>query len=61
MAPWAHVGTRVDDVGPTFDIFPLGKLLWAMISGGRVLPLYASEREVQVAINVPEPAWHRGN
>jgi serine/threonine protein kinase len=40
MAPWAHTGIRVDDVTPTFDVFPLGKLLWVMISGRRILPPY---------------------
>jgi serine/threonine protein kinase len=44
MAPWAHVGVRVDDVRPTFDVFPLGKLLWSMISGQRILPPYYTHR-----------------
>lgn len=33
MAPWAHTGVRVDAVRPSFDIFPLGKLLWTMVRG----------------------------
>lgn len=40
MAPWANRGRRLADVNPTFDIFPLGKLLWAMISGQRELPYW---------------------
>jgi len=40
MAPWAHIGVRVDDVRATFDVFPLGKLLWTMVSGQRILPPY---------------------
>jgi serine/threonine protein kinase len=38
MAPWANTGRRLAEVNPTFDVFPLGKLLWAMISGQTVLP-----------------------
>lgn len=44
MAPWAHTGVRVDDVRPSFDIFPLGKLLWTMVSGQRILPPYFTHR-----------------
>jgi serine/threonine protein kinase len=44
MAPWAHVGVRVDDVRATFDVFPLGKLLWTMVSGRRILPPYYTHR-----------------
>jgi serine/threonine protein kinase len=40
MAPWANRGARLDEVKPSFDVFPLGKLLWAMISGQRELPLW---------------------
>jgi serine/threonine protein kinase len=44
MAPWAHTGHRVDEVNKTFDVFPLGKLLWAMVSGERILPPYRTHR-----------------
>jgi serine/threonine protein kinase len=44
MAPWAHTGTRVDDVHPSFDVFPLGKLLWVMVAGRRILPPYFTHR-----------------
>lgn len=40
MAPWANRGRRLADINPTFDLFPLGKLLWAMISGQRELPYW---------------------
>jgi hypothetical protein len=40
MAPWANQGRRLADVKPTFDLFPLGKLLWAMVSGQRELPYW---------------------
>lgn len=32
MAPWAS-GVRIDEIRPSFDLFSLGKLLWAMVSG----------------------------
>ena len=40
MAPWANRGRRLADIDPTFDLFPLGKLLWAMVSGQRELPYW---------------------
>ena len=40
MAPWAHTGMRVDDVTPNFDVFPLGKVLWSLISGRPMLPFW---------------------
>jgi len=40
MAPWANRGRRLADVNPTFDLFPLGKLLWSMISGQHELPYW---------------------
>lgn len=40
MAPWANRGRRLADVNPTFDLFPLGKLLWSMVSGQHELPYW---------------------
>ena len=40
MPPWAHTGTRIDDVRPSFDVFSLGKVLWSMLSGRSMLPLW---------------------
>ena len=40
MAPWAYRRRRLDDIGPSFDVFPLGKLLWSMVSGEQFLPLW---------------------
>src|SRR4030095_11375305 len=40
MPPWAHTGTRVDNVQPSFDVFCLGKVLWSMISGQPFLPYW---------------------
>jgi serine/threonine protein kinase len=40
MAPWANRGRRLADVNPTFDVFSLGKVLWAMISGQHELPYW---------------------
>lgn len=39
MPGWA-MGLRLDDVKPTFDVFGLGKVLWAMISGKHILQLW---------------------
>lgn len=44
MPPWA-MGTRVDDVRPTFDVFCLGKTLWAMLAGSLRLRLWYFKRE----------------
>jgi serine/threonine protein kinase len=32
MPPWAEAG-RLEDVGPNFDVYMLGKLLWCMVTG----------------------------
>ena len=40
MAPWANVRERLDEPNPTFDIFPLGKVLWWMVSGKPNLPFW---------------------
>lgn len=39
MPPWA-MGTRQEDPTPAFDVFTLGKLLWAMVSGRHKLLLW---------------------
>lgn len=45
MAPWANVNRRLEDVRPSFDIFPLGKVLWFMLSGQRNLPFWYHRRK----------------
>jgi hypothetical protein len=39
MAPWANTEHRLalEEVKPTLDIFPLGKVLWSMVSGRKNL------------------------
>ena len=44
MPQWA-MGMRVEKIGPTFDIFCLGKLLWSMISGKPILRLWYWQKE----------------
>lgn len=39
MPGWA-MGIRVDDVRPSFDVFSLGKVLWAMVSGRTKMRLW---------------------
>lgn len=45
MAPWANTGVWIDDVKPSFDVFPLGKVLWSMVSGLPRLPYWYYDRE----------------
>ena len=40
MAPWARVKRRLEEVVPSFDVFPLGKVLWSMVSGQPDLPFW---------------------
>ena len=39
MPAWA-MGLRLTEVQPNFDVFSLGKVLWAMIAGQPILPLW---------------------
>ncbi|MDD5064054.1 MAG: protein kinase family protein [Phycisphaerae bacterium] len=39
MPGWA-IGMRIEEVKPTFDVFSLGKVLWSMTSGRRLLRLW---------------------
>ena len=41
--PWSH-SMRLADVRPTFDVFSLGKVLWAMVSGRPRFPFWYSYR-----------------
>jgi serine/threonine protein kinase len=43
MPPWAY-GKRVEDLTLSFDVFSLGKVLWAMVSGKSLLPLWYHRR-----------------
>lgn len=43
MPPWA-LGKRVEELRPSFDVFSLGKVLWAMVSGKTILPLWYHRR-----------------
>lgn len=45
MAPWANMGMRLEEVHQSFDVFPLGKVLWSMISGDPSLPYWYHRRE----------------
>jgi serine/threonine protein kinase len=54
MPGWA-MGRRMDEVGPSFDVFSLGKLLWSMLSGKRFLRLwYFDKPEFNVEMMFPE-------
>jgi serine/threonine protein kinase len=43
MPGWAY-SMRVDEVTPSFDVFCLGKLLWSMVAGRPLLPLWYFDR-----------------
>lgn len=43
MPAWAYT-KRVEEITPAFDVFSLGKLLWAMVSGRPVLNLWYFDR-----------------
>ena len=44
MAPWAYRHRmKIEDVKPSFDVFSLGKLLWAMVSETPTLPYWYFE------------------
>lgn len=43
MPGWAF-GMRIKDIKPTFDVFSLGKLLWAMVSNKPILQLWYFDR-----------------
>lgn len=47
MAPWAYDSVRLDfgQVRPTLDVYPLGKVLWSMISGRNGFPFWEHDRE----------------
>ena len=44
--PWSY-GMRLADVQPTFDVFSLAKVLWAMVSGRPKFPLWYFDRPEQ--------------
>ena len=43
MPPWA-MGMRIEEIRPSFDVFSLGKVLWSLISGKKVLQLWYFDR-----------------
>jgi serine/threonine protein kinase len=44
MPTWANLGDRFEQVEPNFDVYMLGKLLWCMIAGRLILPLWYHRR-----------------
>jgi serine/threonine protein kinase len=47
MAPWANTQRRLalEDVNSSLDIYPLGKVLWCMVSGSRNLHFWYYNRD----------------
>jgi serine/threonine protein kinase len=44
MPQWA-MGMRIEDIKPSFDVFCLGKLLWAIVSGRTFLRLWYHHKD----------------
>lgn len=54
---WAN-GMRLDGVRPTFDVYSLGKILWALISGKPFLNLwYWDKPQFDVEKQYPDAKW----
>jgi serine/threonine protein kinase len=48
---WANLGTRLEKVKPSFDVYMLGKLLWSLVDGRAVLPReYYTEPEFDLTL-----------
>jgi serine/threonine protein kinase len=57
MPAWAYgQGLKLEEIRPTFDLFSLGKLLWAMVSGRTVLPLWYHRRDKKNRLEEMFPA-----
>ncbi|UCE59993.1 MAG: protein kinase [Phycisphaerales bacterium] len=57
MPPWAQT-TRISDIRPTFDVFTIGKVLWAMVSGKPVMRLhYFRDPEFDLEKLFPNDDW----
>lgn len=55
MPTWANLGERLEEVKPNFDVYMLGKLLWCMIAGRLILPLwYHNKPQFDLATNFPD-------
>ena len=54
MPPWA-TSMRIEDIKPSFDVFSLGKVLWAMLSNKPILRLWDwADDEFNLLIMFPE-------
>src|SRR5262249_15518751 len=62
MPAWA-MSQRIDDVRPTFDVFSLAKLIWAMVAGRIACPLWYIHRpdtDLETLFpDQPEMRWSR--
>ena len=53
MPGWA-MPLRIEEIGPSFDVFSLGKLLWSMVSGSLDLPLWHyDQKEFNLEMKFP--------
>jgi serine/threonine protein kinase len=57
MPQWA-ARIRIEDIRPSFDVYSLGKLIWFMVSGQQVLPLwYYQDDEYNLEILFPNAPY----
>jgi len=49
MTPWANTHRRLsyEEINPTLDIYPLGKVLWCMVSGRQTLDFWYFDRRAK--------------
>ena len=52
MPGWA-MSRRIEEITPTFDVFSLGKLLWAMVSGSVLNLWYYDDKEFDLEEKFP--------
>jgi len=53
MPGWA-MSRRIEDITPSFDVFSLGKLLWAMVSGSILNLWYYDDKEFDLERKFPD-------
>lgn len=51
MPPWTEY-IRVEDVRPSFDVFAVAKVLWAMVSGKEKLPFWWWHKDNNNLVNI---------
>jgi serine/threonine protein kinase len=63
IPPWAETEERVEELGPQFDVYMLGKLLWCMVAGRLKLPReWHRRQDYDLILKFPDnPQMHMVN